>query len=170
MKFKEAFNRLHFTISKQNKPNKTDVEAFNEIILHLKKIEEQTIQDNLLFAKMYALVFNDFVNHYTDIDFAHKEINRILSEPYEIRIKYLQLSLKKLEYQNYFNQKKILDPFLKNKTASELEEIHNRYLNKLQNLNQNDFLKAGENWDLQSIKYNLENSINLSLQNFKNYV
>ena len=31
MKLTDAFKRLRFTISNQNKPNQTDAEAFNEI-------------------------------------------------------------------------------------------------------------------------------------------
>ena len=31
MKLKDAFKRLSFTLSKQNKPNQTDIDAFNEI-------------------------------------------------------------------------------------------------------------------------------------------
>ena len=31
MKLKEAFDRLKFTISKQNKPNEKDIEAFNKL-------------------------------------------------------------------------------------------------------------------------------------------
>jgi hypothetical protein len=99
---------------------------------------------------------------------ANKEINRILSEP--MAIEKLQLSLRRMELQNYFNRKKILDPFLKNKTANELEEIHERYKNKLPGLNVDEFLKCGNNWDTESVKYNIENSINLSIKNFKNTV
>ena len=33
-----------------------------------------------------------------------------------------------------------------------------------------EFLKCGNNWDAEAVKYNIENSINLSIKNFKNYV
>lgn len=169
-KLKEAFKRLSFTISKGNKPNKSDIEAYNEISKFFKIAEEKTIQDNLLFAKLYALVISDFLIYYTDIDFANKEINKVLSEPMELRIQVLHQRLKNMEYQNYFNRKNILDPFLKTKTAAELEEIHERYKDKLPQLDSNEFLKCGNNWDFESVKYQIENNINLSLQNFKNYV
>lgn len=169
-KLKEAFKRLSFTISKGNKPNKADIEAYNEISKFFKMAEEKTIQDNLLFAKLYTLVLSDFLMYYTDIDFANKEINRVLAEPMELRINILQQRLKLMELQNYFNRKNILDPFLKTKNASELEEIHNRYIDKLPQLDSNEFLKCCNNWDIESVKYQLENNINLSLQNFKNYV
>jgi len=168
MTLKEAVKRLSFTISKGNKPNQNDVDAFNEIIRNLKLSEQETVQENLLFAKLYTFTLTELLTYYTDIEMANKEINRILSEP--MAIEKLQLSLRRMELHNYFNRKKILDPFLKNKTANELEEIHERYKNKLPGLNVDEFLKCGNNWDAEAVKYNIENSINLSIKNFKNTV
>jgi hypothetical protein len=168
MILKEAVKRLSFTISKGNKPNQNDVDAFNEIIRNLKLSEQETVQENLLFAKLYTFTLTELLAYYTDIEMANKEINKILSEP--MAIEKLQMSLRRMELHNYFNRKKILDPFLKNKTANELEEIHERYKNKLPGLNVDEFLKCGNNWDAEAVKYNIENSINLSIKNFKNYV
>lgn len=168
MILKEAVKRLSFTISKGNKPNQNDVDAFNEVIRNLKLSEQETVQENLLFAKLYTFTLTELLSYYTDIDMANKEINRILSEP--MAIEKLQLSLRRMELQNYFNRKKILDPFLKNKTTNELEEIHERYKNKLPELNALEFAKCGNNWDAESVKYNIENSINLSIKNFKNTI
>lgn len=168
MKIQEAFQRLRFTISKQNKPNQTDADAFNEISKYFELHQKDIIQDNILFAKLYCFNLSELLSYYTNIDFANKELNKVLSEP--ICVEKLQLRLKTMELQNYFNRKGILDPFLKTKTVKELEEIHSRYIEKLPELNAQEFLKCGNNWDLESVKYQLENNINLSLQNFKNNV
>jgi len=170
MKLSDAIKRLRFTISKQNKPNQTDAEALNEVLNILNLEQQKTIQENLLFAKLYSFLLAEFTHHYTDIDFANKQINSILSEPMNVRIELLIYKLKDMEYRNYFNRKGVLDPFLKTKTALELEEIHKRYESKLPKLDPIEFLKCGNNWDSESVKYQLENQINLSLQNFKNYV
>lgn len=170
MKLKEAINRLKYTISKQNKCNQTDADAFNKVMEFLKMSEEETIQDNLLFAKLYSFVLSEFTRHYTDIDFANYQINKLLSETMNYRIIVLTESLKDMEYRNYFNRKKILDPFLKTKTTNELEEIHKRYENLVPQLDPLEFAKCGNNWDFESVKYQLENQINLSLQNYKNHV
>lgn len=168
MQLKEAFQRLRFTISKQNKPNQTDADAFNEISKYFELHQKDIIQDNLLFAKLYCFTLSEFLSYYTDIDFANKELNKVLSEP--ICIEKLQLRLKTMELKNYFNRKGILDPFLKTKTASELEEIHKRYVDKLPELNALELLKCGNNWDYEAVKYNLESNINLSIQHFKNEI
>jgi len=168
MKLAEAFNRLRFTLSKGNKPNQTDIEAFNEIGKYFSLHQKDIIQDNLLFAKLYCFTLSELLSYYTDIDFANKELNRVLSEP--ICIEKLQLRLKNMELQNYFKRKNILDPFLKTKTVQELEEIHARYIDKLPELNVIEFVKCGNNWDLEAVKYNLESNINLSIQHFKNEI
>jgi len=170
MKLSDAIKRLRFTISKQNKPNQNDAEALNEILNILNLEQQKTNQENLLFAKLYAFTLYELLHHYTDIDFANKQLNTILSEPIEIRIENLKRSLKFMELQNYFKQKKILDPFLKEKTTDELEELHERYKKQLPELNSMEFAKCGNNWDYNSVKYQLETQINLSLQNFKNNV
>jgi len=48
MKLKDAISRVRFTISKSNKPNNTDVEAFNMILEHFQSTQEKTIKDNLI--------------------------------------------------------------------------------------------------------------------------
>jgi hypothetical protein len=168
MKLKEAFDRLRFTLTKQNKPNQTDIEAFNEIGKYFSLHQKDIIQDNLLFAKLYAFTLSELLTYYSDIDFANKELNKVLSEP--ICIEKLRLSIRTMELRNYFAQKKILDPFLKTKTVKELEEIHERYLDKLPQLDPIEFAKVGNNWSEAEVIYNLETSINLSIQNFKNNV
>ena len=166
MKLKEAFNRLRYTISKQNKPNQTDADAFNEISKYFELHQKDIIQDNLLFAKLYAFTLSELLNYYTDVDFANKELNLILSEP--ICLDKLQLRLKTMELRNYFNRKGILHPFLPTKTVKELEEIHKRYADKLPELDAIEFVKCGKNWNEEAVKYNLESNINISIQNFKN--
>jgi len=170
MKLSDAIKRLRFTISKQNKPNQNDAEALNEILNILNLEQQKTNQENLLFAKLYAFILCELLHHYVDIDFANKQINKVLSEPMEFRIENLKRSLKFMELQNYFKQKEILDPFLKGKTIDELEELRKRHEKKLPKLDPIEFAKCGNNWDLETVKYQLETQINLSLQNFKNYV
>ena len=77
MKLTDAFKRLRFTISNQNKPNQTDAEAFNEISKYFELHHKDIIQDNLLFAKLYAFVLAELLQHYTEIEFAQKQLNKI---------------------------------------------------------------------------------------------
>lgn len=158
MKLKEAFSRLNFTISKQNKPNQNDADAFNMILNHCKASEEKTIQENLLFAKLYAFLLKEFTMHYNNVDEANKQINRILSESMDIRVEMLLMQLKLSEVTQVFT-----DPILDNKNESELREIFNRHKKF-----ENDFIACFDWWDKENVISNLNTNINLSIVNFKN--
>jgi len=95
MKLSDAFNRLRFTLSKGNKPNQTDIDAFNEIGKYFALHQKDIIQDNLLFAKLYAFTLSELLTYYSDVDFANKELNKVLSEP--ICIEKLRLCIKTME-------------------------------------------------------------------------
>jgi hypothetical protein len=170
MKLSKAIKRLGFTISKSNKPNETDILAYNKLIEFLQLQQKKEIEQNLLFAKLYTFVLTQFLNYYNEVDFANNELNKIISEPLELRINILMQKLNNLDIQNYFLQKEILDPLLKNKTNKELIEIHERYIDKLPVLNKKDFKNSLENWDFERVKYFLEANINLSIQKYKNKI
>jgi len=92
MKLNDAIKRLGFTFSKRNKPNDTDVMAYNELMLYLQKVQKETIQNNLLFAKLYTFLLTDFAKKFTDLDHANKELNKILAEPF-VSLRIVSLSI-----------------------------------------------------------------------------
>jgi len=159
MKLKEAFSRLGFTISKQNKPNQSDADALNSILEYYKKSEEKTIQENLLFAKLYAFLLKEFTMHYNNVDEANKQINKILSEPMDFRIEMLLTQLKLSEVTQVFS-----DPILQNKSGDELKEVFKRHPKF-----EKEFLTCFDWWDKDNVISHLNTNINLSIQNFKNH-
>lgn len=160
MKIKDAFKRLHFTISKNNKPNETDAEAFNDICEVFKQQEEKTIQDNLLFAKLYTFLLENLVIRSNDVDNSNKQINKILSEPMAHRIFMLKQQLQTMEVTQVF-----ADPMLKGKTGDELKEVFSRYTKF-----ETEFLSSYEWWNEENTTAHLNTNINLSIQKYKNYV
>ena len=169
LNLKQSFDRLHYMLSKQNKPNQNDADAFAVICKNLKQQQTDTLSHHRLFAKLYALTLCEFLKYYTDIDFANQQINKILSEPLNLRLQLLQDALKTNELYRYFKQKKVLDSFLFTKTFEELIEAHSRYKNQLPQLNESEFFDGTNRWDLNEVIYNFETSVNVSLQNFKNH-
>ncbi len=159
MKLKEAFSRLGFTISKQNKPNQSDADALNSLLEHFKKSEEKTIQENLLFAKLYTFLLKELVINYNDVDFANKQINKILSEPMDFHIEILLVHLKSSEVTKVFS-----DPILENKSGEELKEVFRRHPKF-----EKEFLTCFDWWDKDNVISHLNTNINLSIQNFKNH-
>jgi len=158
MKLADAVSRLKFTISKGNKPAQTDINAFNKVVEYLQEVQEKTVQENLLFAKLYSYLLEQLVLRYHSVDFAQKEVSKILSEPMELRVKLLTMQLQSMEVTQVF-----ADPMLEGKSGDELKEIFRRYPKF-----ESDFLSCYDWWTEETVKSHLETTINLSLQKFKN--
>lgn len=160
MKLKEAVSRCKFTIANGNKPNQTDIEAYNMILDFLHKTQEKTVHDNLLFAKLFSFLLENLVIKYNDVNEAHKQINSILSEPMNVRVQMLTMQLQQMEVTQVF-----ADPILKGKSGDELKEIFKRYPKF-----EKDFITCFEWWTEENVTSHLNSSINLSIQNLKNHV
>jgi hypothetical protein len=138
----EAIKRLSFTIAKQNKPNKNDAEALNEIIEFINLSNKKVIQENLLLAKMFCFVLKEFLNHYKNVNFASKKINAdILSLPIEYHLQSL---------------KSMLD-------MHELTQIYK------DGIPSEEVLKESiETWPIDHVIQNFEFNFNLILNHYKN--
>lgn len=157
MKIKEAFSRLRFTLSKQNKPNQKDIDAFNKIAEIFQKTESDAIQDNILFAKLYTYVLGKLSANYNDVDFANKELNKILSQKIDVLISQLTLELKAMEVRKVFK-----DDFLKDQNPTDVKKTFEKY----PKFNV-DFFYCWDFWDEENVTAHLNANINLSIQNFK---
>lgn len=158
MKLSEAFSRYKFQVTSGNKPNEKDVEAFNVIAQYLKEVQEKTIQENLLFAKLYTYMLGKFTPHYNDVDAANKHLNRILKEPLSALIGTLEMELRAMEIRQV-----IPDPILSELSPAKTKEKLEQYP-KLAT----QFLEAWDFWDYDTTRAHLELNINLSLHAYKN--
>lgn len=158
MKTQDALKRLSFTISKGNRPNDTDKEAFNQILRDFKKQSEETVQENRLLAKLYA----HYLCKYDDIQKSNKAINKILSTPLENHLYSLLLHLKHENLNNYFNSKDIFDPLLN-------KENYERYKDLFPEISSEGMKYAWEAWNEDNLKLHFEHSFNQSIINFKNH-
>jgi len=165
---KQAISRLLYTIGKGHKPNETDKLALNSILTYINKFESETIQENLLFAKLYTLVLSDFLSHYENIDFANSQLNKELSRPINYHIQILQMRLKTNELDNFFKSKGIVDPLIIGKPISEALDRYekNKYL--FPKLNVNELLEVSDTWDYDNVVAHLNRNINESLIAYKN--
>jgi hypothetical protein len=160
MKLKEAVSRLGFTISKSNRPNEKDIEAFNCIVEILEQTQTKTIQDNLLFAKLYAYNLQEFTRHYKCVNIATEKLNELLAESIDFRIEFLTAQIKQSEI-----SKVITDDFFTILSPSKAREK----LKEFPNL-EKDFIHIWDSWNTENVTLNLETNVNLSIQKFKNHV
>jgi hypothetical protein len=78
MNIGQSINRLSYTIKNQNKPNKSDVNALNEVIKFINQTTKQEINDNELFAKLYVMNFITQLRLTSNLNLAQKNVNKIL--------------------------------------------------------------------------------------------
>jgi hypothetical protein len=168
MKTKEAINRLTYTIGKGNKPNETDKVALNSIITYINKFEQETIQDNLLFAKLYTLVLNSFLITYKDVDFANTQLNKELSIPLNVHIELLLMTLKTTELDAFFKQNGIVDQFIIGKPISEAVEKYEQNKQLFPKIDNKKMLEVMDMWDFENVSAHLNRNINESLNTYKN--
>ena len=160
MKLKEAISRLGFTISKSNRPNEKDIEAYNCILEVLEQTQTKTIQDNLLFAKLYAYNLQEFTRHYKCVQIATEKLNELLAENIDYRIEFLTAQIKQTEL-----SKVITDDFFSAVSPSKAREILSRYPNL-----EKEFIHVWDFWTNENVTSHLETNVNLVIQKFKNYV
>ena len=160
MKLKEAISRLGFTISKSNRPNEKDIEAYNCILEVLEQTQTKTIQDNLLFAKLYAYNLQEFTRHYKCVQIATEKLNELLAENIDYRIEFLTAQIKQSEL-----SKVITDDFFSAVSPSKAREILSRYPNL-----EKEFIHVWDFWTNENVTSHLETNVNLVIQKFKNYV
>jgi len=159
MKITEAIQRLSYTISNGNKPNETDKLALNKIIQDLNKSAEETTQEHILFAKLYAVLLRQFSMHYNNIDFANEMINKQLSTSLDYHLELLRLEFCRISLDDFFRSKGVVDPLLK---KDNLEQY--RYLYGV------EFGEVVDLWDNENLNAQFKLSVNQSIINFKNHV
>ena len=160
MKLREAINRLGFTIAKSNRPNEKDIEAYNCILEVLEQTQTKTIQDNLLFAKLYAYNLQEFTRHYKCVQIATEKLNELLAENIDYRIEFLTAQIKQTEL-----SKVITDDFFSAVSPSKAREILSRYPNL-----EKEFIHIWDFWTTENVTSHLETNVNLTIQKFKNHV
>lgn len=163
MKTSEALKRLHFTISKGNKPNQLDIEALNQIIRDQKKQAEETTKEHYLLAKLYAVVLRSNTEFLGDITEANRVVNDILSNSLEEQLRRLLLVLKGQNLSNYFESKSIFDPLLN-------KENFETYKHLFPQISIEGIDYSFNAWDMDNLKSHFQFTINQSIINFKNNV
>ena len=139
MKVKEALSRLAFTMQKQNKPNSTDIEAFNKLLWFVNESIEQNPNKNICFAKLYIFNLIHYIKYYQSIDIAQQKLHEVLD---------LDIESLYTELMNELNNTELWDLIKQSETKV-------------------DLLKRGiETFDLPTTKQNTNAMITLALKTF----
>jgi len=167
MKLSESIKRLGFTISKQNKPNSTDADALNSIIEFINNVNKTEVQENKLFAKLYIMNFITQMRIVRDFDLAQSNVNKILKMPIDGLYNEFRKEANVLEIKNYFESKGLKDTWsLSNDFDLKENFKHNTEL--CNNIDAKEFLEVCDLWSEENIYNNLNATITLALNTYKN--
>jgi hypothetical protein len=106
---KNAIDRLAYTTSKGNKSNETDVIALNKIIDFVNNANQEVVNQNKLYCKLYADAVIEKFRYYNYIEIANKKINKSLEEPLELKIMKLAFELQVDYLNDFFENKGVKD-------------------------------------------------------------
>jgi hypothetical protein len=135
--------------------------ALNVILDQAKKQSEKVVKENLLFAKLYAILLEMFVPNYGSVNFSIKQINNKLKEPLQLHLSKLLVQLKINELDKYCKSKGITDYKDYNHTPERLKQC-------LPFLNIKEMFESYDEYDENIVNTLFEKTINLSINEFKN--
>jgi hypothetical protein len=70
-------------------PNKTDFDAYNELVEYVDIMEKNLINNQQLFGKLYIYLFTEFVKHYNCTvmdDIPQKELHKLLDKDLRVLV------------------------------------------------------------------------------------
>jgi len=162
MTIKKAIEHLKWKYRNKWNPTQLDVDVLNTFIEFVEEKHKKQLQDYNLFAKLYIMVYAQFLDKYKATvfdDIPKKELSRYLDQPLEVIIQRFTDKLNESELYELFKDLNIemKHPALKS------ESIKNKETDLLEKaLKEDDNLErfTGHLWDYETVKDNLELQIN----------
>lgn len=168
MKIKEALQRIGFTISKQNKPNATDAEAFNKLLWFVNESIEHNPNKNILFAKLYLYNYRLMYQIYGNDEAVQNRLHRLLELPIDFYYNNVKDTINTFELRDYLNGKGIKSTHLEYLDKPERELIESEAQANIKTLDRKEFIEVADGYDLETIKTNMNALITLALKSYTN--
>lgn len=162
MTIKKAVDHFIFKFNKVWKTTPTDIESLKTIMKFVEEKHKKQIQDYHLFAKLYIMVYAQFLEKYkTTIfdDVPAKELSKYLNYPIDIIIERFTDKLNESELYSLFDELniKMSHPALKNESEKKQETD---VLEKALKIPENFEKFTGQIWSNELVKENLILQIN----------
>lgn len=162
MNIKKAVDHFVFKLTKVWKATDKDAEAINEIMKFVQDKSNQQFQDYHLFAKLYVMVYAQFLDKYNATvfdDIPIKELTRYLDIPLEKIIERFTDKLNESELYGLFDELNVCQDH----PALQSDSVKKNEINVLSDAIKDDNKLKQFNrdvWDYQTVKDNLEAQIN----------
>lgn len=144
-------------------------EAFNVIAKTLNQTAEKTVNDNILFVKLYILCLSNAITHFKCVNLSQNHINRYLCElPLNNRLNELKNVLNENEIYLYYESLNLKPIWEHGQKLDEIKENVKANKEIFKNANIDEFLSVSETWDIDSVVANLNVTISQIFNNYKN--
>lgn len=169
-----ALNRLVWRFKNQNVKineskiivNEKDIEAIDFLIEWINNQKKESIQENLLFAKMYCYALSNEIEFYKDIKFSNYKLQNELQKPIKDHYNKISNSLNRLELDKFLQSKGIIIDHIESMGLTQEKENEQELLKK-------ECLKESQKyiigiWDAKKVYASLNNQITECINRFKN--
>jgi len=156
-----------FNVFKRNKDKiyKEDIEALKNINTELELKRDKYVNDNLLYAKLLAVLLTTELRYTKDIKASIKEIGSDLSKPLDFHLDFLRMNLNDIDLESHLNYLGLLD-FDFWDVTQETKQKKNEIINSIK---PEMIDKIKHNWNLENVKKSFYNTANEFLQDVDNY-
>lgn len=165
MTLEKNVERMFWRLSNGSfKPNQNDLKAMTEITEWINREKEDTLKQNLLFAKLYTVVFIQEIEYMQDIHFAQRKVHDVLNKPIETHYREFYEKLNSVELSKFskkigLNQK---HPALMTEEETQLDQ-------EIIKLNSEEFKKYCLGlWAYEKVQTSLNNQITEAINYYKN--
>ena len=162
MTIKKAVEHFIWKFKNSWNPTEKDVEALNAVIEFVESKHKKQIQDFHLFAKLYIMVYAQYLERYKATifdDIPRKELHKLLDRPTEDFIKRFTDRLNESELYILFDGigVKLEHP---NTKTTQTKGKENKALKNALNDENNKERFCGKVWEYETVKENIELQIN----------
>ena len=165
-KSKGAFTRLGNTFKRLHEKKlvfKEDFEALKTLQEEINILNENRVQDNILFAKLLCSNLNGYLMKFGDINAARKWVQMDLNIDLSSHLEQLTLELNLQSLQKLMENKGIIFELVKSKEEKEsnlkiIKEHEKEFVDKII-----------ERWEYEDVKKSFEKTVNEMINNVDNY-
>jgi len=157
-----------FNVFKRNKDKiyNEDIEALKTINTELELKRDKYVNDNLLYAKLLAVLLTTELRYTKDIKASIKEIGNDLSKPLDFHLDFLRMNLNEIDLEAHLNYIGLLD-FDFWDVTQETKQKKNEIIKSIE---PEMIDKIKHNWTLENVKKSFYNTANQFLQETDNYI
>jgi hypothetical protein len=146
--------------------NELDVKAIEFLNNWIQRQKSETLQQNLLFAKMYCYALENEIEFYKDIEFATNRLNDVCKMDIQQHYKRISNKLNNLEYLKFCKENGIITNHIEKMILNQQQESLQKQLVKKHEVRLKELVLGS--WTETKVYKSLNNIISELINKFKN--